>query len=208
METQCTQCKSSNNIKAGIFEKGQRYKCKDCGKYFYHDKITCPKCDSEGINKAGVISEKQRYVCKDCKKYFFIKKEFKKQTTELNKNQNNKLIINDNEYTPKTLEELIKNLKQELSSELDEIGFFGMEVSLLYKNEQIFICMIEPDNDFYEIASEDYKKDFNKTFNLEKLNVDIVFDFQIEEKYLKLLSLNNSDNFEENFTKLVKLINL
>ena len=207
MKIQCTQCNSLNNIRAGIFEKGQRYKCKDCGKYFFHNKITCPKCDSVGVNKAGVINERQRYVCKDCKKYFFIKKEFKKKTTQLNQNQINKLIINNNEYIPKLLEDLIIKLKQEILSDIDEIGWFSIEVYFMYNNEHIFICMIEPDNDFYEMSLEDYVKDFNKTFNLDKLNVDIVFDFKIEDKYLNLLNLSNSDNFEENFKKIIKIIN-
>ena len=33
----CTRCSSDSYQKAGTFERGQRYKCKDCGKYFYYD---------------------------------------------------------------------------------------------------------------------------------------------------------------------------
>ncbi len=37
MFIKCTRCSSESYQKAGTFERGQRYKCKDCGKYFYNE---------------------------------------------------------------------------------------------------------------------------------------------------------------------------
>ena len=45
------------------------------------------------------------------------------------------MYINNNEYIPKLLEDLIIKLKQEILSDIDEIGFFSIEVYFMYKDD-------------------------------------------------------------------------
>jgi hypothetical protein len=47
----CPSCSSENQIKSGIINKRQRYKCKDCGYYFTVSKLG-KKIDDYYVNKA------------------------------------------------------------------------------------------------------------------------------------------------------------
>lgn len=47
----CPSCSSENQIKSGIVNKRQRYKCKDCGYYFTVSKLG-KKIDDYYVNKA------------------------------------------------------------------------------------------------------------------------------------------------------------
>jgi len=78
MNIQCTRCSSDNYQKAGTFERGQRYKCKECGKYFYNENTKISNTDllsqkehSEKNGSNKILIEFFLYPYEESKDYYF-----------------------------------------------------------------------------------------------------------------------------------------
>ena len=80
----CPECNSTNLSKRGFRGKKQRYRCKDCGRYFVEGtkfvgrqvklpvlKMSCPVCGDEKVIRDGLLETGgQRYKCVNCGKSF------------------------------------------------------------------------------------------------------------------------------------------
>lgn len=80
----CPECNSTNLYKKGTRAGKQRYKCKECGRYFVEGtpfvgrqvklpppEISCPHCNSSKVRRDGMLETgRQRYKCLECGKGF------------------------------------------------------------------------------------------------------------------------------------------
>ena len=206
MSIKCTRCSSDSYQKAGTFEKGQRFKCKDCGKYFFHVTISCPNCESNSYQKAGTFEKGQRYKCKDCGKYYFLTKQ------NVKKDENNQASeSHDSNKTILELDRITESNFKNSSEFFDYLMSFKKEDSheiMFYKSkssEDFITCnfTIHDEDEVYfylETRSIEY---YPYLFNLDNDPIDSIDD----DTYWELGTADlEEDNSKEQFLEFLNRI--
>ena len=119
-----------------------------------------------------------------------------------------KINLWSTEHKPKDMDELIEKIENYIEQDLDTIGTCAVEICLMANEEEIDICVIAPGNTTHEseLLSANHRN-LKEYVTCNKLNNDFDCLFEIKEEYLKKYDLSNDDNFENNFTKILKIIN-
>ena len=118
-----------------------------------------------------------------------------------------KINLWEKEYTPKNIDELIEIIEFHMFNDLTTIGTSAVEICLMVNEDEIDICVIAPGNNSHESELLLNISNLSKFVTCEKLNNDFDCIFEIENKFLKKYNLNNNDNFEANFSKILNILN-
>jgi len=187
MKANCTECQSTNNIKAGNFDKGQRYKCKDCGKYFFKD--------NNNLKQSIEISDS-------------IKSE-KSNTSSID---NIQICISGEELKFLSIDEFIVKFKSLMKKEIKEYDWIKFD-SIDLKIDSIICKMYELQmtEEAQEMALFDQSQLIelidNFSLNFSASSYENVFDewnFVLENRICNDLNLDIKDNPLNMFTKILR----
>ena len=189
MKANCTECQSTNNIKAGIFDKGQRYKCKDCGKYFFKENIN--------LKQSVEISDPN--------------KSEKSNTSIID---NIQICISGEELNFLSIDEFIEKFKSLMKKEIKEYDLIKFD-SIDLKIDSIICKMYELQmtEEAIEMALFDQSQlielidNFSLDFSASSYeNVFDEWNFVLKNRICNDLNLDIKDNPLNMFTKILSII--